>query len=47
MNFMAEKKRKENQHVKQLETERQNLNDHISSTSRRLEEYKQEALPWI
>ena len=31
MNFMAEKKRRDGQVVKDLETERKNLNDHISS----------------
>ena len=47
MNFMAEKKRKEGQVVKNLETERKHLNDHISSASRMLGEYKEKALERI
>merc|ERR1712239_71771 len=44
MNFMAEKKRKEGQVIKNLETEQKNLNDHIYRASRRLGVYKERAL---
>ena len=47
MNFMAEKKREEGKVVKKLEIERKNLNDHISSASRMIGEYKEKALERI
>ncbi len=47
MNFVAEKKRKEGQVVKNLEAERMGLNDHISSASRMLGDYKENALKRI
>ena len=39
MNFMAKKKRREGKVVKDLETKRKSLNDHISSASRMLGDY--------